>query len=73
MRADGDSLGQTTQVSPKGKKMDMSAQMIPGQYVWDMWTQIWVKVVYGAQPAGYTTIQYKSGNIVAVRTDHLEA
>jgi len=51
----------------------MPTQMVPGQYVWDTWTQIWVMVLFGAQPDGYTTIQYKSGNIVAVKTEHLEA
>jgi hypothetical protein len=49
-----------------------NATMVPGEYVWDTWTQIWVKVVYGAQAAGYTTIQYKSGEVVSVLTHHLE-
>ena len=50
----------------------MYEEMVPGRYVWDTWTQIWVTVVYGAQPDGYTTIKYKSGEVVAVRTSHLE-
>jgi hypothetical protein len=59
----------------KGEKQNAEKQnsaMVPGEYVWDTWTQIWVTVVYGAQQGGYTTIRYKSGEVVSVRTDHLE-
>lgn len=46
--------------------------ILPGEWVWDRWTQIWVIVVAGAQADGYTTIQYKGKEVVSVLTDHLE-
>jgi hypothetical protein len=46
-------------------------QMMTNTYVRDEWSHVWAKVVKPPQRDGYTTVQFHSGEIFSLKTEHL--